>query len=270
MKMDDVQLAIFNIGETFNELSNLERRLKGVDIKAINTGFDTLSKFQFTGNLKNIVKSVKELPDLLDAITSINFKGINGTRAKQLDILVSIFDQLYTVLNYIGFLSSGNSHILFRDVTDTHKDAWVKYPIDKESSKNKVWYGLACEVDIFTEDDITINLCEGVMDIIGIKSHLGMSGTNIMNIAVTGQNYNSLILHLIAIGLVGGNVTLNIFSDNYKVYSDNNNKASTEKFHRKYLERYKPLYKNINLYYNMKSKDYGVKKEEIALRKIQI
>ena len=26
MKMDDVQLAIFNIGETFNELSNLERR----------------------------------------------------------------------------------------------------------------------------------------------------------------------------------------------------------------------------------------------------
>ena len=91
-----------------------------------------------------------------------------------------------------------------------------------------------------------------------------------MNIAVTGQNYNSLILHLIAIGLVGGNVTLNIFSDNDKVYSDNNNKASTEKFHRKYLERYKPLYKNINLYYNMKSKDYGVKKEEIALRKIQI
>ena len=172
--------------------------------------------------------------------------------------------------DYIGFLSSGNSHILFRDVTDTHKDAWVKYPIDKESSKNKVWYGLACEVDIFTEDDITINLCEGVMDIIGIKSHLGMSGTNIMNIAVTGQNYNSLILHLIAIGLVGGNVTLNIFSDNDKVYSDNNNRASTEKFHRKYLERYKPLYKNINLYYNMKSKDYGVKKEEIALRKIQI
>ena len=130
MKMDDVQLAIFNIGETFNELSNLERRIKGVDIKAINTGFDTLSKFQFTGNLKNIVKSVKELPDLLDAITSINFKGINGTRAKQLDILVSIFDQLYTVLNYIGFLSSNN----YEDALDVFSDDILPY---FESGKKK-------------------------------------------------------------------------------------------------------------------------------------
>ena len=130
MKMDDVQLAIFNIGETFNELSNLERRIKGVDIKAINTGFDTLSKFQFTGNLKNIVKSVKELPDLLDAITSINFKGINGTRAKQLDILVSIFDQLYTVLNYIEFLASNN----YEDALDVFSDDILPY---FESGKKK-------------------------------------------------------------------------------------------------------------------------------------
>ena len=54
MKMDDVQLAMFNIGETFNELSNLERRMNGIDIKAINTGFNTLSKFDFAGNFKNI------------------------------------------------------------------------------------------------------------------------------------------------------------------------------------------------------------------------
>ena len=130
MKMDDVQLAIFNIGETFNELSNLERRIKGVDIKAINTGFDTLSKFQFTGDLKNIVKSVKELPDLLDAITSINFKGINGTRAKQLDILVSIFDQLYTVLNYIEYLSSND----YEDALDVFSDDILPY---FESGKKK-------------------------------------------------------------------------------------------------------------------------------------
>ena len=130
MKMDDVQLAIFNIGETFNELSNLERRIKGVDIKAINTGFDTLSKFQFTGDLKNIVKSVKELPNLLDAITSINFKGINGTRAKQLDILVSIFDQLYTVLNYIEYLSSND----YEDALDVFSDDILPY---FESDENK-------------------------------------------------------------------------------------------------------------------------------------
>ena len=55
-----------------------------------------------------------------------------------------------------------------------------------------------------------------------------------------------------------------IFSDNDAMYNDNKNRASTEKFHRRYLEKYKPLYKNINLFYNMKSKDYGVKKEDIT------
>ena len=172
--------------------------------------------------------------------------------------------------DYVGFLSSGNSHILFRDITDRYDLSWIKYPIDEESSKNKVWYGLTCELDPFIKDDITINIAEGVMDIIGVGYHLGMKKENTMNIAITGQNYNSMILHLISIGLVGGNVTLNIFSDNDKMFSTNNNRASTERFHRKYLELYKPLYKSINLYYNMKSKDYGVKKENIALNKIMI
>lgn len=165
MKMDDVQLALFNIGETFNELSNLERRMNGIDLNAINTGFSVLSNFDFTGNLNNmkqligfindvakfnvpnninkkiientdrltqfikvlvsfytemgkvpkvnykktinnIVKNIDALPDLLKAITSINFKGITGSRAKQLDILVSVINKLYTLLNYIEAMGS--------------------------------------------------------------------------------------------------------------------------------------------------------------------
>ena len=172
--------------------------------------------------------------------------------------------------DYVGFLSFGNSHIIFRDITDTHGYSWVKFPIDEDGSKNKVWYGMATELDVFTDDEITINMSEGIMDILGVKNHLGMSKKNTMNIAITGQNYNSIILHLINMGLVGGNVTINIFSDNDAMYNDNKNRASTEKFHRRYLEKYKPLYKNINLFYNMKSKDYGVKKEDIAVKKIPI
>ena len=165
MKMDDVQLVIFNIGEVFNELSNLERRMKGIDLNTINTGFSALSNFDFTGNLNNmkqlidfinnvaqlnvptninkkiientdritefikvlipfytemgkvpkvnykktinnIVKNIDALPDLLKAITSINFKGITASKNKQLDILVSVIDKLYTLLNYIEAMSS--------------------------------------------------------------------------------------------------------------------------------------------------------------------
>ena len=205
-------------------------------------------------------KSMKVITSLYDFLIANNIKTSPFTKQQR----------MLLERDYVGFLSSGNSHILFRDITEKNKFSWIKYPIDEESSKNKVWYGLSCEIDIFTDDEITINMSEGIMDIIGIRTHLGMNKPNTMNIAITGQNYNSMILHMIAIGLVGGNVTLNIFSDNDKMYSDNNNHASTEKFHRRYLEKYKPLYKNINLYYNMKSKDYGIKKESIALKKIQI
>jgi predicted nucleic-acid-binding Zn-ribbon protein len=172
--------------------------------------------------------------------------------------------------DYVGFLSAGNSHILFRDITDTHNMPWVKYPIDEESTTNKVYYGLSASLDMFTEEPITINLAEGVMDILGVHHHLDTRSENVLNYAITGQNYNSIILHLISIGVVGSNVTLNIYSDNDLIYSDNGNQRSSEKMHRKYLEKYKPIFKKINLFYNMKGKDYGVKKEGIIVKKIQI
>ncbi len=108
MKLDDVQLAIFNIGETFNELSNLERRMNAIDIKEINTGLETLSKLDFAKNLKNIVNNIKALPSLVEAITSINFKGITATKNKQLDIFAETISKLYKTLNHIEVLSSND------------------------------------------------------------------------------------------------------------------------------------------------------------------
>ena len=102
-----------------------------------------------------------------------------------------------------------------------------------------------------------------------LKDKLEKVPEHIRNIVYVLNN-NAEIRRFTSLTMINKLREENAISDNDKVYSDNNNKASTEKFHRKYLERYKPLYKNINLYYNMKSKDYGVKKEEIALRKIQI
>ena len=35
-----------------------------------------------------------------------------------------------------------------------------------------------------------------------------------------------------------------------------------------YLESYKPLFKEINTFINLKAKDYGIPKEDIILKKI--
>ena len=71
MKMDDVQLALFNIGETFNELSKLERRMNGIDVKVINTGLNSLSKFDFARNLKNIKRLIKFINNVAELSSSL-------------------------------------------------------------------------------------------------------------------------------------------------------------------------------------------------------
>ena len=168
--------------------------------------------------------------------------------------------------DYIGFLSSGNSHILFRDVTEKHEYPWIKYPIDEESQKNRVFYSFSNPVDIFTEDEIVINMSEGVMDALGIAYHFDHGTENVFNIAVCGQNYNTNIKHFISMGVFGSNVTLNIYLDNDEKF----NKNAKKKLNLDYLQKYKPLFNEINTFVNLKSKDCGVEKEKIILKKKRI
>lgn len=173
--------------------------------------------------------------------------------------------------DYIGFLSSGNSHLLFRDTTGTHGDyPWIKYPIEEDCRRNRVFYGMESMVDILTEDPITINLSEGVMDAIGVCYHLDHHKENTFNIAICGQFYNTIIWHMIEVGAFGSNVTLNIFSDNDKNFTDHEVIGTSEAYQTKCLSRYRDLFKEINLYYNLKSKDYGTQKDKIIVKKRKI
>lgn len=209
----------------------------------------------------------KEEYQNMKVITSIyDFLMINEIDLRPSDYILDILQKYY-----IGFLTNGNSHILFRDVTDTQKYSWIKYPIAKESKMNRVFYTLRQNpIDIFTNDDITINISEGVFDCLGIAYHLGYLGNNIMNVSVTSSQYVSFIIFLIQLGLVGNNITINIFSDNDELFNkDKKKKYYTTSFDyiEKQIKKYRPLFKRINLYHNMKKKDYGVHKEDIKLIK---
>lgn len=172
---------------------------------------------------------------------------------------------------YIGFLSYGNSHILFRDVTDTEKYSWVKYPIVQSSVQNMTAYSVQGCVDLFTSETIYINLCEGVFDIIGICYNLGYHIDNCVNMCVCGKNYNRMIRHLVSQGLFGYNVILNIFSDNDKEFnSKKENYDTTVDYYRKSLSTYTILFKEVNVYYNLLYKDYGIPGKNIKLKKYRI
>lgn len=169
--------------------------------------------------------------------------------------------------NYIGFLSYGNSHILFRDVTEKMKYKWIKYPICKRSKDNKIFYSISSKIDIFSENTITVNLCEGVLDAVSICFNLGFDTENTLTIAVTGKYYEPIIRYLIGLGIFGNNVVLNIFADNDADFNKKNTQHDTDiDFYRNLFKNTKYIFKRIKVFYNIKRKDCGYPLDEILLK----
>lgn len=173
--------------------------------------------------------------------------------------------------DYIGFLSKNGSHILFRDTTESHDLRWYKYPITSASYGQPVIYSLTQEIDLFTSDEITINLSEGILDCLSAAYNLHDDISNSINIAVCGKSYGRVIKYLLGMGFIGSNIIINIYSDNDKVKDEYGNDTNINTydtsidFYRKMYGRYTNLVKEFNVYYNTTYKDIGVPKKDIKL-----
>jgi hypothetical protein len=92
---------------------------------------------------------------------------------------------------------------------------------------------------------------------------------------VGGRYYDAIILFLVSIGLVGSNITINIFADNDSMFNKKNqNKKSNQTteigWYTKMMSNYKYLFGHTYIYYNLASKDIGVPMDKIKLQKIQL
>ena len=165
-------------------------------------------------------------------------------------------------VGYIGFMCNNNTHIIFRALSDQYSIRWYKYAITPLSVGQRLFYTMDTSLDLYTKDEIIINLAEGVMDTISIAHNLGYHGRdNVLNIAACGKYYNSILKYLYGIGIVGSNVTVNIFPDNDGTYD-----TSLEHY-QKTLKTYSYFVNRINVFYNRKYKDCGVPKDQILLDK---
>ena len=196
-----------------------------------------------------IITSLKDFLELNEIKTSLLYPNI----VKKLED------------HYVGFLTYGNSHILFRDVSGKEEITWVKYPIIKESNQNRVLYTIASQIDIFTKNSITVNIAEGVMDVISAKYNLLFDGENHLHVAVAGKYYERVLLFLIDLGIVGSNVNINIFADNDLAFNKKAKNPTTVKYFKKALDKYRFIFGNIVIYYNQVGKDIGVRKDQISL-----
>ena len=123
------------------------------------------------------------------------------------------------------------------------------------------------ELNLFEDREITINLSEGVMDAIGVAYHFGYKDANALNIATTNKYYDSMMFRLVDMGFIGSHITVNIWSDNDDDFNNKKSNNTSTEYYRNIIGKYKPLFKEINIYHNIKSKDYGVRKDNIILKK---
>lgn len=153
-------------------------------------------------------------------------------------------------IDSISFLSDDKSTIISRGIKD--EDGWRK--ISLFNTENRMFYTIKTVFNLFTEEIITVNIAEGIFDILSVYKNFN-DGINTAFIALLGSDYESGVNYAILKGLVGSNVVIKIYLDS-KI---NVNKIKKE------LKKYKYFFKDIILYKNIKYKDIGVPINDIDL-----
>lgn len=171
--------------------------------------------------------------------------------------------------SFVGFLSSKSSHIIFRDITDRNNIRWFKYKIVENENNSLCYYSTESSVDIFTDDIITVNISEGILDILSAKHNLGYDTENVLNIAMLGKHHITILNYLVKLGIVGYNVVINIFSDADHRY-DTKKKDTTIEYYSKILDKFTYIFGEVNIYYNMIDNDIGVPLDKIQLQKYRL
>ena len=126
-------------------------------------------------------------------------------------------------------------------------------------SDSKSFYVIKAVIDLFTKDEIVINIAEGIIDVLSIYKNFN-DGPNSVFIASLGSDYIGALEYAIGKGFIGDNVTVKIYID-----QDQNEKELIRA-----LKKYKWIFNNIFIYRNILEKDVGVRIDRIKLEERKV
>ena len=199
--------------------------------KLVNLEFERFHVPLYQSNSKNLSK--------LDYINDRLGTEIDTTEARDMKLVLNLFDFMFLnelkeiqglnfntmkMLdeNYVGFLSTNNNCITFRDITGNQKYRYFKVVLNQKNVNPDTFYGIPNRISLMYTHDINVHMAEGVFDIISIKKNLPHA--NIENdyfYATCGFGGVTLLKYLIHHGMNTG-INLHIYSDKDK--SDWNHK----------------------------------------------
>jgi hypothetical protein len=117
--------------------------------------------------------------------------------------------------NYVGFLSTNNNCIIFRDITGKQKERYFKAVLNAKNVNPDSFYSIPNKINLLYTHDIHIHMAEGTFDILSIQKNLIQDDSNNYFYAICGYGGISVIKYLIHHGINTG-IHLHIYSDNDK------------------------------------------------------
>jgi hypothetical protein len=257
---NDASVAIIEANKTIKRTEGVQK----ISVKKYTPKMTTVESPQ-TINCINYVSSRYNMQFTNEYLVN-KFKAITNSRQFFEDNKIMIpVDQyrrpLYDFDNSIGFLSSDNSHIIFRDITGRQPKRYYNMALfqdDEKSITNKL-YNIKSSVDILS-DEINLIITEGVFDIIGVYEHFYKDKVaeknNYIFSAAAGKGYGAVISNYIRMGFLNLNVS---------IYSDSDVDINFYKDLKSSLFYLKNT--SITIFYNTMEKDFGVPRDNISLRK---
>lgn len=163
----------------------------------------------------------------------------------------------------IGLISAYNDYLIVRDIRKSAKKRYSNINIFNNYDNVTKAYFIPTKIDLLSTDTTCINIAEGVFDILGVKHNIKNNDNKFKNniyIAACGSNIVKTLFSVIRqYGLI--DCKINIYSD---ADVDISKYESIRKL-QKYIKKF-----DVTVYYNERSKDYGVTKDLIKLNKTKL
>ena len=160
--------------------------------------------------------------------------------------------------NYVGFLSSNNNKITFRDITENgFFGRYYKVTLDIMNTSPNTFYALDSSYDLLYTNDMHIRVAEGTFDIIGIYENLDIDKSqNSLFLASCGFGFSRILKFLIYKGCTS-DIHFHLYADADKSDAEIRNLFRNQ-FYKIWIDK-------IIIHRNTipGQKDFGVRKDEM-------
>ena len=248
--------------ERYNRLSCKKHNLNFNNKKGLNIKFPKLqindSVLQKHRYIENRLGTSLDIYELHEKKIVYDFVGL--LKYNNIEKIYGSVDSIKALQNdHVGFLSARNDFINFRDMTGNHKRYYI-YKINRNIDTTGKFYIIPNNINPFSNDIKTINLTEGVFDILGLYYNIfNKEDHNMVYASINGSGYLNVIKYILEQGLLC-DVNINIFSDNDRPPS----------YYKNMVRTLLPFVNDIRLFYNSIGKDYGVPVKDIKLKEVDI